>query len=104
MHVADLDEQLVVAVGGVADLEGQAVAGGDGGLGSSHGVGGKVESEVLSVVCAQLEPIHADCMEEVNRNIDTIIQYMETGARGFPGYDLFVTPESLYRGCTRPSG
>lgn len=62
-------------------------------VGSSHGVGGKVESEVLSVVCAQLEPIHADCMEEVNRNIDTIIQYMETGARGFPGYDLFVTPE-----------
>lgn len=67
-------------------------------IGSSHGVGGKVESEVLSVVCAQLEPIHADCMEEVNRNIDTIIQYMETGARGFPGYDLFVTPEFAVQG------
>ena len=34
-------------------------------IGSSHGVGGKVETEVLSVVCAQMEPIHADCMEEV---------------------------------------
>ena len=67
-------------------------------IGSSHGVGGNVESEVLSVVCAQLEPIHADCMEEVNRNIDTIIQYMETGARGFPGYDLFVTPEFAVQG------
>ena len=41
-------------------------------IGSSHGVGGKVETEVLSVVCAQMEPIHADCMEEVNQNIDTL--------------------------------
>lgn len=63
-------------------------------IGSSHGVGGgKTETEVLSVVCAQLEPIHAACMEEVNQNIDHIIEYMEIGARGFPGYDLFVSPE-----------
>lgn len=63
-------------------------------IGSSHGVGGgKAETEVLSVVCAQLEPIHAACMEEVNQNIDHIIEYMEIGARGFPGYDLFVSPE-----------
>ena len=52
-------------------------------IGSSHGVGGKVESEVLSVVCAQLEPIHADCMEEVNRNIDTIIHPMLKMGKSF---------------------
>ena len=67
-------------------------------IGSSHGVGGKTETEVLSVVCAQLEPIHAVCMEEVNRNIDQIITYMEIGARGFPGYDLFVSPEFAVQG------
>ena len=60
-------------------------------IGSSHGVGGgPTQTEVLSTVVAQLEPIHATCMEEVNKNIDQIIQYMEIGARGFPGYDLFV--------------
>lgn len=52
-------------------------------IGSSHGVGGKVETEVLSVVCAQMEPIHADCMEEVNQNIDTVIQFMETARADF---------------------
>ena len=63
-------------------------------IGSSHGVGGgPTQTEVLSTVVAQLEPIHATCMEEVNKNIDQIIQYMEIGARGFPGYDLFVSPE-----------
>ena len=68
-------------------------------IGSSHGVGGgKTETEVLSVVCAQLEPIHAANMEEVNRNIDKIIEYMEIGARGFPGYDLFVSPEFAVQG------
>ncbi len=52
-------------------------------IGSSHGVGGgKTETEVFSVVCAQLEPIHAANMEEVNQNIDRIIEYMEIGARG----------------------
>ena len=31
-------------------------------VGSSHGISGKVETEVLSVVCAQIEPLHAACM------------------------------------------
>ena len=63
-------------------------------IGSSHGVGGgPTQTEVLSTVVAQLEPIHATCMEEVNKNIDQIIQYMEIGARGFPG--------SACRACTR---
>ena len=63
-------------------------------IGSSHGIGGgPTQTEVLSTVVAQLEPIHATCMDEVNKNIDQIIQYMEIGARGFPGYDLFVSPE-----------
>ena len=63
-------------------------------IGSSHGIGGgPTQTEVLSTIVAQLEPIHATCMDEVNKNIDQIIQYMEIGARGFPGYDLFVSPE-----------
>ena len=71
-------------------------------IGSSHGVGGgPTQTEVLSTVVAQLEPIHATCMEEVNKNIDQIIQYMEIGARGFPGYDLFVSRSSACRACTR---
>lgn len=67
-------------------------------VGSSHGISGKVETEVMSVVCAQIEPLHADCMEEVNQNIDLLVQYMEIGARGYPGYDLFVSPEFAVQG------
>ena len=47
-------------------------------IGSSHGVGGgPTQTEVLSTVVAQLEPIHATCMEEVNKNIDQIIHTQE---------------------------
>ena len=37
-------------------------------IGSSHGVGGgPTQTEVLSTVVAQLEPIHATCMEDDRR-------------------------------------
>lgn len=62
-------------------------------IGSTHAIGGTVETGILSVVGAQIEPIHAENLEEVNQNIDKLIEYMKIGARGFPGYDLFVSPE-----------
>lgn len=67
-------------------------------IGSSHAMGGVVNTEVLSVVCYQMEPIHASTYEEVNQNIDKLIEAMENGARGFPGYDLFVSPEFAVQG------
>ena len=52
-------------------------------IGSSHGVnGGPITTEGMSVIVAQIEPIHAENMEQVNKNIDQLITYMEIGARG----------------------
>ncbi len=62
-------------------------------IGSTHGIGGKITTETLSVVCAQIQPINAENMEEVNKNIDQLLDYMDKAACGFPGFDLFVSPE-----------
>ena len=73
-------------------------------IGSSHGVGGgPTQTEVLSTVVAQLEPIHATCMEEVNKNIDQIIQYMEIGARGLRAVLEEVMTKVMYEVPSDPT-
>jgi predicted amidohydrolase len=67
-------------------------------IGSTHGIAGKIEVETLSVVVAQLEPVAAGTMVEVDRNVDQLIDYMDKASCGFPGFDLIVTPECGLQG------
>lgn len=68
-------------------------------IGSTHAISGKFEVEALSVVVAQVSPISAQTLDEVNKNIDQICNWMEKAAYGFPGFDLFITPEFALQGC-----
>jgi|LSQX01.1.fsa_nt_gb amidase/formamidase len=67
-------------------------------IGSTHAINGKFDCEALSVVCAQFGPISATTMDDVNKNVDTIIEYMDRAACGFPGVDLFVSMECALQG------
>ena len=49
--------------------------------------------EALSVVVVQFQPIDCSCMDEVDKNVDKILDYMERASFGFPGYDLIIFPE-----------
>lgn len=70
-------------------------------IGSTHAINGKFEVESLSVVVAQYKPIDCCCMDEVDHNVDTIVDYMERASFGFPGYDLIVFPECGLQGYSR---
>ncbi len=67
-------------------------------VGDMYTVGGKVEVESLSVVCAQLAPINAQNMDDVEKNVDQILDYMDKASGGFPGYDMFVSSECALQG------
>ncbi len=67
-------------------------------IGSTHAIGGTMETQALSVVSVQLAPISAQSMEEVNKNVDQIIEFMDRASVGFPGVDLFVAPECCLQG------
>lgn len=67
-------------------------------IGSTHAISGKFEVEALSVVCVQIPPISAQNMQDVNKNIDQLIEWMDRAAAGFPGVDLFVSPECGLQG------
>jgi amidase/formamidase len=67
-------------------------------IGSTHAIGGKIEVETLSVVCIQVAPISAQNLDDVNKNIDQLIDYMYKASCGFPGFDLFVSPECALQG------
>lgn len=67
-------------------------------VGGFHVIGGKKEVETLSVVAVQVAPISSQTMEDVNKNVDQLINYMEKAACGFPGFDLFVSPECALQG------
>lgn len=67
-------------------------------IGNTYAIHGKVESEVLSVALAQFHPDDAGTIDEVEKNIDRIIEYMERAVAGFPGIDLIVTPEAALIG------
>ena len=67
-------------------------------IGSAHAIGGKIETETLSVVAIQIGPISAQNMDDVNKNVDQIIDFMDRASVGFPGFDLFVSPECALQG------
>ncbi len=70
-------------------------------IGTTHAINNKFEVESLSVVVAQYQPIDCCTIEEVDKNVDTIIDYMERATFGFPGYDLIITPECGLQGYSR---
>jgi predicted amidohydrolase len=67
-------------------------------IGSTHAMSGKFEVEALSVVVCQIQPFSARTMEDVNRNVDQLLDFMDKASSGFPGYDLIVTPECALQG------
>ena len=66
--------------------------------GNVFGINGKIETECLTVVGAQYAPIGAMGMEEVDRNTDVLLSFMDRASGGFPGFDLFVAPEACIQG------
>ncbi|HZK26641.1 MAG TPA: nitrilase-related carbon-nitrogen hydrolase [Clostridia bacterium] len=67
-------------------------------IGSTHPISGKFECEAMSVVSVQVAPISAQTMEHVNKNVDQVLDYMDKASNGFPGMDLFVSPECALQG------
>ena len=67
-------------------------------IGSTHAITGKFETEALSVVCLQTAPISAQTMDDVQKNTDTICDFMDKAVGGFPGVDLIVTIECGLQG------
>ncbi len=67
-------------------------------IGSTHAIGGTVETQCLSVVAIQIAPRSAKSMDDVNENVDQILDYMDKAALGFPGFDLFVSTECGLQG------
>ncbi|MDR0886630.1 MAG: hypothetical protein LBN22_09835 [Clostridiales Family XIII bacterium] len=67
-------------------------------IGSTHAISGKFETEALSVVSVQTAPISAKNLDDVNKNIQNILDYMDRAVGGFPGVDLIVTVECALQG------
>jgi len=67
-------------------------------VGSTHAVQFKVEVEALSVVGVQYAPVSAQTMEDVDKNIETCLEWMDRAAVGFPGFDLIVFTECHLQG------
>lgn len=67
-------------------------------IGSTHAMSGKFEVEAMSVVCIQVPPISAQTMDDVNKNVDQILDWMDKASFGFPGVDLFVSMECGLQG------
>ena len=51
--------------------------------GNVFGINGKIETECLTVVGAQYAPIGAMSMEEVDRNTDVLLSFMDRASGGF---------------------
>lgn len=50
-------------------------------------------SDAMSIVIVQFSPEPANNPEEVDRNIETICDYVDRACNSFPGVDLIVVPE-----------
>lgn len=70
-------------------------------IGTTHAIGGSFEVSCMSTIVVQFQPIDCCCLREVDRNVDTIIDYMERASFGFPGYDLIIFPECSLQGYSR---
>jgi amidase/formamidase len=69
-------------------------------IGSAHAINHPFEVEALSVIVAQIPSLPALDYSDVDKNVDHIIEYMERASVGYPGYDLFVTPECVLQGSS----
>ena len=52
--------------------------------GNVFSLNGKIETECLCVVGAQYAPTGAVCMEDVDKNLEVLISFMERAAGAFP--------------------
>ena len=59
----------------------------------------EIGNGILSVSCVQFDPISANTMDDVDRNTDRILEYMDRAAVGNPGTDIVVFPECCFQGC-----
>ncbi len=68
-------------------------------IGNCFSLNGKIETEALSVVLLQMSSaIPAANLEDVDRNIDKVFEYIDRATIGLPGFDLIVTPEIVLNG------
>lgn len=67
-------------------------------MGATYALNGKIETEAMSVVLAQIAPKSAHTMEDVRFNTNQILEYMDRAAVGFPGFDLIMFPECCFQG------
>ncbi|MDR2163180.1 MAG: hypothetical protein LBO70_04470 [Clostridiales Family XIII bacterium] len=67
-------------------------------IGNFYALHGKIETEALSVVVSQFAPKSAATWDEIEENVDQIIARMDQASAGFPGFDLFVSPECAFQG------
>lgn len=67
-------------------------------IGNPYAQHGKIETEILSCVVAQFAPLSAMNWEDVDKNVSQICSYLDQASAGFPGFDLFVSPECALQG------
>lgn len=67
-------------------------------IGSTHSIGSDISTKALTVVMSQLQPKNCKNKEDIQHNILQLINQMETAACGYPGYDIFVSPEFSVQG------
>lgn len=67
-------------------------------IGSIFSLDGKIETEAMSVVMAQIHPKSAYNMDDVAENVQQVLEWMDKAAAGFPGFDLFMCPECCFQG------
>ncbi len=55
---------------------------------------------LLSLSCVQFDPISAETMDDVRKNTDRILEYMDRAVCGNPGVDMIVFPECCFQGMS----
>ncbi|MBV7389568.1 nitrilase-related carbon-nitrogen hydrolase [Enterococcus alishanensis] len=68
-------------------------------VGNCFPLPGKIETECLSVVLFQMSlAVVPKSKEEVMKNVDKLIEWIERAVTGYPGLDMIVTPEASLNG------
>jgi amidase/formamidase len=68
-------------------------------IGNCYPLNGKIETEALSVVLLQMSPaVDAESIEDTDKNIDKVFEYIDRATLGHPGFDIIATPEIILNG------
>ena len=67
-------------------------------IGNLFALNGKIITEALSVACVQFAPIGAQTKDELNKNVEQVLEYLNMAVSAFPGVDLVVFPEACFQG------